>query len=95
VIEVRRNLPRLLQGRAPDERRTAFAEDVRGVALVELDAATVELSAKIAELTGARTLDALHLGAAQRVGGRAVTFLTYDLRQAQIAQTLGFTVLGA
>ena len=95
VIEVRRNIARLLEGRSLADSRAAFAEDIRGFALVELDAATVDLSAKIAELTGARTLDALHLGAAQRAGGSALTFLTFDLRQAQIARTLGFTVVGA
>ena len=49
--------------------------------------------ADIAELTGARTLDALHLAAAQRVGGSAVGFVTFDLRQAQAARILGMTVL--
>ena len=95
MIEVRRNLTRLLEGRDLADGRAAFAEDIRAFALVELDAATVDLSAKISELTGARTLDALHLGAAQRAGGAALTFLTFDLRQAQIARTLGFTVVGA
>lgn len=41
-----------------------------------------------------RTLDALHLAVAQRVGGSALAFLTYDLRRAQAARSLGFTVLG-
>lgn len=41
-----------------------------------------------------RTLDALHLGAALRLG-TAVTFLTFDVRQAQAARSLGFTVAGA
>ena len=95
MIEVRRNLTRLLEGRDLADGRAAFTEDIRAFALVELDAATVDLSAKISELTGARTLDALHLGAAQRAGGAALTFLTFDLRQAQIARTLGFTVVGA
>ena len=95
IIEVRRNLARLLKGRALTDSRAAFAEDMRGFALVELDAATVDLAARIAEVTGARTLDAMHLGAAQRVGGPPLTFLTFDLRQAQLARTLGFTVVGA
>jgi predicted nucleic acid-binding protein len=42
-----------------------------------------------------RTLDALHLAAAQRVGGPAMPFLTFDLRQAQAARSLGLTVVGA
>jgi predicted nucleic acid-binding protein len=43
-------------------------------------------------MTGARTLDALHLAAAQRIGG-AVPFVTFDVRQAQAARTLGLVVL--
>ncbi|HSH60843.1 MAG TPA: PIN domain-containing protein [Acidimicrobiales bacterium] len=58
-------------------------------AVVELDAATCELAATIAEHTGVRTLDALHLGAAQRAGGQALTILTFDVRQAQAALLLG------
>ena len=95
VVEVRRNLARLLDGRALAEARRAFAVDLEAFAVVELDAVTCEMSATIAEQTGVRSLDALHLGAAQRVGGSALTFVTFDLRQAQAARNLGFTVLGA
>jgi predicted nucleic acid-binding protein len=49
----------------------------------------------MAEATGARTLDALHLAAAQRIGGGALPFVTADLRQAQIARSLGWVVLGS
>jgi predicted nucleic acid-binding protein len=49
----------------------------------------------VAEVTGVRSPDAMHLAAAQRVGGSAVTFVTLDLRQAQAARTLGFNVVGA
>jgi predicted nucleic acid-binding protein len=53
------------------------------------------MAAAIAESTGARTLDALHLAAARRAGGPVVAFLTFDVRQAQAARALGFTVVGA
>ena len=59
-------------------------------AIIDLDAATCELAATIAEQTGVRTLDALHLGAARRIGG-ALTFATFDVRQAQAARLLGTT----
>jgi predicted nucleic acid-binding protein len=84
VVEVRRNLGRLLTGTALSESRAAFATDLESFAIVELDAATCELAATIAEQTGARTLDALHLGAARRLG-TALTFVTFDVRQAQTA----------
>ena len=64
MVEVRRNLTRLLEGRDLADGRAAFAEDIRAFALVELDAATMDLSAQISELTGARTLDALQLAVA-------------------------------
>lgn len=61
----------------------------------EPDSDTCEAAAAIAEVTGVRTLDALHLAAARRVGAPAVPLLTFDLRGAQAARSLGFTVLGA
>jgi predicted nucleic acid-binding protein len=93
IVEVRRNLARLLTGTVLIEARRSFAGDVRSFAIVELDSATCELAATIAEQTGARTLDALHLGAARRLG-TALTFITFDVRQAQIARALGFRVAG-
>ena len=95
LVEVRRNLARLLRGSALRDARISFDTDLASFALVELDADTCEFAATIAESTGARTLDALYLGAAQRVGGQAVTVLTFDVRQAQVARALGFTVLGS
>jgi predicted nucleic acid-binding protein len=95
VVEVRRNLARLLAGRDLASARSAFAADLHALSIVELDDATCEGAAQIAELTGVRTLDALHLAAARRVGGPAVPFLTFDVRQAQAARALGLTVVGA
>jgi len=96
MVEVRRNLARLLSGSDLARARSAFARDMAVMSVVELDATTCEAAATIAEALGTRTLDALHLGAARRVGsGSGVSFLTYDVRQAQAARSLGFTVLGA
>jgi len=95
IVEVRRNLARLLDETDAAAARSAFTQDLRVFSIVELDEVTCETAAAIAELTGVRTLDALHLAAAQRVGGSAVPFLTFDLRQAQAARTLGLIVLGA
>lgn len=93
VVEVRRNLSRLLTATDATSARAAFAEDLRSLAIIELDAATCELAATVAEQTGIRTLDALHLGAARRLG-TTLTFLTFDARQAQAARGLGFSVTG-
>lgn len=94
-VEVRRNLARLLRGPELARVKRSLSADLESFAVVELDAATCELAATIAETTGVRSLDALHLGAAQRVGGSAIGFLTFDLRQAQAARALGFSVVGA
>lgn len=95
IVEVRRNLARLLSGRELMAARAVFAEDLASFSLIELDEATCESAAMIAETTGVRTLDALHLAAAQRVASPGVGFLTFDLRQAQAARALGLTVVTA
>lgn len=95
IVEVRRNLARLLSGRELMAARAVFAEDLASISVIELDEATCESAAMIAETTGVRTLDALHLAAAQRVASPGVGFLTFDLRQAQAARALGLTVVTA
>ncbi len=62
---------------------------------MELTGDVCEAAAKIAEVTGARTLDSLHLRATREAGGDALPFVTFDLRQAQIARSLGWIVLGS
>ena len=95
TVEVRRNLARVLTGRDLAAAREDFARDLAAFSIVELDEQTCDAAADLAEVTGVRTLDALHLAAAQRVGGAAVPFLTFDVRQAQAARSLGLTVVGA
>lgn len=93
IVEVRRNLARLLPATAATAARASFNDDLASLSIIELDDATCELAATIAEQTGIRTLDGLHLGAARRLG-TAVTFLTFDARQASAARALGFSVAG-
>ncbi|MBI1944399.1 MAG: type II toxin-antitoxin system VapC family toxin [Deltaproteobacteria bacterium] len=92
-VEVRRNLARALPQPAQAAALQAFAKDWRRFHVVELDAVTCERAGDIAQTTGVRTLDALHLAAAGRVGG-GVRFLTFDVRQAQAARALGMAVVG-
>ncbi len=63
--------------------------------VVEVDSVLAEAAGRIADLTGTRTLDALHLAALQRAGPAGITLLTADLRQAQAARSLGWPVLGS
>jgi predicted nucleic acid-binding protein len=94
-IEVRRNLARVLTGAKLRDKRDEFDDDWSSCEVVELDEATCELAVEIAEGIGVRSLDALHLAAARRVGPGTLPVLTYDLRLAQAARSLGFQVLGA
>ena len=95
LVETRRNLTRLLQGEPLDLARHELLADWARFNIVELDELTCAIAAEIAEATGARSLDSLHLAAATRVGKGGLLFLTFDLRQAQAARALGFTVAGA
>lgn len=94
VVEVRRNLARLLPPLEHGLARAAFMADVGSFAVVALDAVTCERAAEIAERVGVRSLDALHLAAALRSVGPGGDMVTYDVRQAQAARTLGLVVTG-
>jgi predicted nucleic acid-binding protein len=93
-VEVRRNLARELAGPELAAARRQFERDWSNTAVVELTLEVCEVAAELAEVTGARSLDALHLGAAKVVGGGALPIVTFDLRQAQAARSLGWIVLG-
>lgn len=92
-VEVFRNLSRLLEGAELIRMEEAFRRDWAGLHVVELDRVTCERAAEIARSEGIRTLDALHLAAALRVGA-ALRFVTFDLRQARAARALGLAVAG-
>lgn len=94
-VEVRRNLARRLEPAEADGARARLLEDWARTTIVELDDVTCETAAAIAEQTGVRSLDALHLAAAVRVGGDDLRFVTHDRRQASAARELGFAVAGA
>ena len=93
-VEVLRTLSRLLHGPERARVRHLFRTDWSRMLVVELDATTCERAGDFAETLQVRTLDALHLAAAERAGGGALPFVTYDLRQAQAARSLGWAVLG-
>jgi uncharacterized protein len=95
LVEVRRALSRLLEGETLEQARRIFDDHWRGMEVVALDEETCERAAELAEETGARTLDALHLAAADRVGGGALDLATFDARQADAARSLGWNVVGA
>jgi predicted nucleic acid-binding protein len=95
LVEVRRNLGRILAPPDLPEARAAFLAEWSHMRIIELDQALCDRAAELAQETGARALDALHLGAAEVVGDGALPFVTYDRRLADAARSLGWTVLGA
>jgi predicted nucleic acid-binding protein len=95
LVEVRRTLARLLSGPALAAARRQFALDLGHFALVSVDELVCESAADIAEVLGVRSMDALHLASAKRLQVPSLPFLTFDVRQAQAARSLGLVVLGA
>lgn len=95
LVEVRRDLARLVEPQDLPDLRRRFERDLGEFALVSVDQVVCESAADIGEQLGVRALDAIHLACARRLQVPGLGFLTFDLRQAQAARSLGFTVLGA
>lgn len=94
LIEVRRNLVRVLAGDELVTARAAFDEDWETITVVELEHAVCEAAARLAEQTGIKTLDALHLGAAEVAGAAdGLPVITFDRRVRDVAGSLGWHVL--
>lgn len=72
----------------------AFEQDWERTFVVTLDDAVCRRAAELGIAAGARSLDALHLAAAERAGGRSLPIFTFDVRLAQAARALGFVVVG-
>lgn len=94
LVEVRRGLPRLLDGPALREAKQQFTNDLDAFAMVAIDEAVCRAAAQIGEQLVVRSVDAIHLASAQRLVVPGLPFITFDFRQAQAARSLGFTVLG-
>jgi len=69
--------------------------DLDAMALVVIDETVCRSAADIGEQLGVRSLDAFHLASARRLEIPGMPFITFDLRQAQAARSLGLTVLGS
>ncbi len=92
-VEVRRNLARLLDGAELEKARRSFIEDLDAFALIAVDATVCSEASRIAEQTLCRSLDSIHVASAARVGTET-TLLTFDLRRAQAARSVGLSVVG-
>ena len=75
-----------------DELRRALRDDWERIATVPVDQACLDRAAELGRGQPLRTIDALHLAAADRLP-RPVTFVTFDHRQLGVALALGFDVV--
>lgn len=74
-----------------DRLRRALRDDWERIHVVPMDQRCLDRAAELTRLQPLRTVDALHLAAADRLPG-PVTFLTFDPRQIPVALALGFDV---
>jgi uncharacterized protein len=96
AVEVRGNLARLLADEALEDAREQFRRDWSDAASLAIDDRTCRRASELAEATGLRTLDAFHLEAAERAAADDdLPIVTFDVRMAAAARSLGWTVLGA
>ena len=93
-VEVSLALHRRLDETARQSVVDAFEQDWERTFVVALDDAVCRRAAELGIAAGARSLDALHLAAAERAGGRSLPVFTFDVRLAQAARALGFVVVG-
>lgn len=66
-----------------------FDEDAGETAIIELDHVVAGLARAVANETGVKTLDAIHIATAQQLPDPELEFLTYDERQARAAAAVG------
>lgn len=81
-----------------DELRAAlgvFQREWDRTITVDVDEALCRSAVELGYMADARSLDALHLAAADRAGGRSIPIVTFDLRLARAARILGFSVIGS
>ncbi len=94
TIEVRRNLRRLLDDDSFAEARAVFERDWADVLSLAIDDVAAGRAAELAERTGAKSLDAIHLEGALRAGAaHGVPFVTFDRGLGGAARSLGWRVL--
>lgn len=76
-----------------DEMRRALRDDWERIHVVPVDPRCLDRAAELGRTHPLRTVDALHLAAADRLP-RPVTFATFEPAQIPVALALGFEVLG-
>ena len=75
-----------------DALRRALRDDWERINVVPVDQACLDRAAEIGRTQPVRTVDAIHLAAADRLP-KPITFCTFDPRQIPVALALGFDVV--
>lgn len=75
-----------------DRVRQALRDDWERIHVVPVDQRCLDRAAELSREQPLRTVDALHLAAADRLP-RPITYLTFDPRQIPVALALGFEVI--
>jgi predicted nucleic acid-binding protein len=75
-----------------DELRRAMRDDWERIHVIPIDARCLDRAAELGRTQPLRTIDALHLAAADRLP-RPTTFATFDPAQIPVALGIGFDVL--
>ena len=77
-----------------DALRRAVRDDWERINVVPVDQLCLDRAAEIGRTQPVRTVDAIHLAAADRLP-KPVTYCTFDPRQIPVALALGFNVVSA
>lgn len=83
-----------VDGRVLRRLRVALRRDWARFLVVPVDARCLADATELGCAHRLRTLDAIHLAAAERLAERP-TFVTFDTRQARVARAAGYPVAGA
>lgn len=75
-----------------DDLRRALRDDWERIHVVPIDGRSLDRAAELGRTQPLRTVDALHLAAADRLP-RPLTYVTFDPRQIPVAVGLGFDVV--
>jgi predicted nucleic acid-binding protein len=94
-VEVRGAIARRLSARAGSRARERLDEYWQAIQTVAVDDALVGLAAQIADVRRLRTLDALHLAAAERVREVGLVLATWDAELGRAARDASFATIPA
>ncbi len=94
VLETRRSIHQLRLFKERSEVLRIVDEALQSFSFVMGKGDIWQRAAEIAEKTGVKSLDAIHLAAASYLEIEELQFVTFDKKQADAARAIGLTVVG-